>query len=210
MKSLSIALALLGALMAASPARAAEEPRWTPVVRDGAFEVRDYAPTVVAETNVNGERGVAINQGFQRLARYIFGANQASQDIAMTAPVAQQPSGSRIAMTAPVTQAPSEGSWTVTFFMPPGSVLEEMPTPLDATVSLRRQNARRVASLRFNGLATRNNLDRHAEELRRRIESRGDIAIGPINYAFYDPPWTLPWARRNEVMIEIERPADLR
>lgn len=210
MKSIWIALALLGTLMAASPARAVEEPRWTSVFQDGAFQVRDYAPTVVAETSVNGERGAAINQGFQRLARYIFGGNQTSQDIAMTAPVAQQPSGRRIAMTAPVAQAPGDGGWTVTFFMPPGSELEDMPRPLDTTVTLRTQPARRMATLRFSGLATRDNLDRHGEELLRRVESRGDVVIGATSYAFYDPPWTLPWAHRNEVMVEVQRPGHQR
>lgn len=194
--------------MNAGPAQAVEEPLWTSVFQDGAFQVRDYAPNVVAETRVNGARGDAINQGFRRLARYIFGGNEPGQSIAMTAPVAQQPSGRQIAMTAPVAQTPADGGWTVTFFMPPGSALQDMPRPLDAAVELREQPARRVAALRFNGLATRDNLERHEQDLRRRLEARGDIVIGPASYAFYDPPWTLPWARRNEVMLELLSPGD--
>jgi hypothetical protein len=202
-----LALALLGTLMIAAPkAHAVEEPRWTLAFRDGPFEVRDYAPTVVAETTVAGERGVAINQGFRRLARYIFGGNEPAQEIAMTAPVAQQAAGRRIAMTAPVAQAPADEGWVVSFYMPPGSTLQDMPRPLEDAVELREQPQRRVAVIRFSGLATHSNLARHADELRRRIESRGDVALGPVMYAFYDPPWTLPWARRNEVMIELRNP----
>jgi hypothetical protein len=193
--------------MAAPAAHAVEEPQWTLVHRDGAFEVRDYAPTVVAETEAAGDRGLAINEGFRRLARFIFGGNTPNQPIAMTAPVAQRQGGERIAMTAPVAQARSADAWIVTFYMPPGSTLEAMPRPLDDTVVLREIPSRRVAVLRFSGLATQRNLDEHAEALRQRIAARGERAIGPVTYAFYNPPWTLPWSRRNEVMLELAQPA---
>ena len=62
-----------------------------------------------------------------------------------------------------------------------------------------------VAVLRFNGLATQNNINEHVETLMQRVAARGERAIGPVTYAFYNPPWTLPWARRNEVMIELAR-----
>ena len=191
--------------MTAQRAHAVEEPQWSLVYEDGPFAIRDYAPTVVAETRVSGERGAAINQGFRRLARFIFGGNEPNRDIAMTAPVAQRPDGERIAMTAPVAQAPSGEGWIVTFYMPPGSQLADMPRPLDDAVILREEAARRVAVLRFSGLTTRDNLDSHAAALRARIEARGETAAGDLSYAFYNPPWTLPWARRNEVMIALQR-----
>ncbi len=192
--------------MAAPSAQAVEEPLWSLVERDGAFEVRDYAPTVVAETAATGERGSAINEGFRRLARFIFGGNAPNQSIAMTAPVAQRREGERIAMTAPVAQARSANAWIVTFYMPPGSRLDAMPRPLDDSVTLREIPARRMAVLRFSGLATQSNLDANAETLRQRLAERGERAIGPVTYAFYNPPWTLPWARRNEVMLELLSP----
>ncbi|UPT64780.1 MAG: heme-binding protein [Hyphomonadaceae bacterium JAD_PAG50586_4] len=191
--------------MSAPAAHAAEEPQWRLVYEEGPFAIRDYAPTVVAETRVAGERGEAINQGFRRLARFIFGANEPNREIAMTAPVTQRLDGERIAMTAPVAQAASGDGWIVTFYMPPGSQLADMPRPLDDAVLLREEAARRVAVLRFSGLATRDNLDRHAAALRAHIEARGETADGALSYAFYDPPWTLPWARRNEVMIALRR-----
>ena len=199
-------LALIGLTVAAPSAHAVEEPTWSLVYQDGPFEIRDYAPAVVAETVVAGERGAAINEGFRRLARYIFGGNEPNRRIAMTAPVAQRAEGTRIAMTAPVAQAPAGQGWIVTFYMPPGSRLADMPRPLDASVALREQPPRRVATLRFTGLATQGNLERHADQLRQRISSRGEVAAGPAGYAFYDPPWTLPWARRNEIMIELGGP----
>lgn len=205
MQQIWLALALVGLLMTAPSANAVEEPQWTLVHRDGPFEIRDYGPTVVAETEVSGERGPAINEGFRRLARFIFGGNEPNSSIAMTAPVTQRESGARIAMTAPVAQTRSESAWTVTFYMPSGSTLDAMPRPLDTRVALSATPARRVAALRFSGLATQRSLDEHAGELRRRIAERGERAVGPVTYAFYNPPWTLPWARRNEVMLELAR-----
>ena len=204
MRSFWILLCLIGLIMAAPAANAVEEPQWTLVYEDGAFSIRDYAPTVVAETHVSGERGAAINAGFRRLARFIFGGNEPNREIAMTAPVAQRPEGERIAMTAPVSQVASNEGWVVTFYMPPGSRLEDMPRPLDDSVVLREEAARRVAVLRFSGLATQSNLARHADELRQRVEGRGEVASGDVSYAFYNPPWILPWARRNEVMIALQ------
>lgn len=189
--------------MTTSAANAVEEPRWTLLHREGAFEIRDYAPTLIAETEVTGARGAAINEGFRRLARFIFGANESNRSIAMTAPVAQRAGGTRIAMTAPVAQARSGDAWVVTFYMPPGSTLAALPRPLDESVVLREIPSRRVAVLRFSGLATQRNLNTHAEALREAITARGEHATGAVTYAFYNPPWTLPWARRNEVMLEL-------
>lgn len=204
MKLIWMALVVLGIIMIAPPAQAVDEPQWTLVHRDGAFEIRDYAPTLVAETEVSGERGSAINEGFRRLARFIFGANAPNRSIAMMAPVAQlHHGGERIAMTAPVAQARSADAWIVTFYMPRGSTLQAMPQPLDDNVVLREVPARRVAVLRFSGLATQHNLEAHAQTLRQRTAARGERAIGPVSYAFYNPPWTLPWLRRNEVMLEL-------
>ena len=109
-----IVFGLIGLIMSAPTAQAVEEPQWRLVYEDGPFAIRDYAPTVVAETRVAGERGAAINQGFRRLARYIFGGNEPNSEIAMTAPVVQRPEGERIAMTAPVAQAASGEGWIVT------------------------------------------------------------------------------------------------
>ncbi len=201
----ALLLALGLALTSVPDARAVEEPDWTLVYRDGALEVRDYAPVVVAETDVSGERGAAINEGFRRLARYIFGGNAPNREIAMTAPVTRRANGRRIAMTAPVSQAPGTAGWTVTFVMPKGSRLEAMPAPLDPEVVLREQPARRIAALRFSGFATRSSLEKNATELRDRLAFRGETVVGAESYAFYNPPWTLPWLRRNEIVVEIRR-----
>ena len=107
-----------------------EEPAFKLVAKDGAFEVRDYAPMIVAEVEVSGERQQAIGQGFRIIADYIFGKNRARKSIAMTAPVVQQ-SSEKIAMTAPVTQEGTGNRWHVRFVMPSGYTMMTLPEPED-------------------------------------------------------------------------------
>ena len=116
---------------------AVEEPAFRIVLQDGAFEVRDYPTLVVAEVTVTGEQKEAASKGFRLLAGYIFGGNRRKQSIAMTAPVAQEPTSEKIAMTAPVTQTQTAGEWVVQFTMPSSYSLETLPEPNDARVHLR-------------------------------------------------------------------------
>jgi hypothetical protein len=196
---------LISSILAPSQALAAKEPQRTLVYQDGPFQIRDYGPAVVAETEVRGERAAAINEGFRRLALFIFGGNEPGREFAMTTPVTQRSRGEQFAMTAPVAQVASGDGWVVAFYMPSGSRVGDMPRPLDANVVLREQPRRRVAVLRFSGLGTEANLGRRTEELRERLAARGEVAISAETYAFYDPPWTPPWMRRNEIILEIAR-----
>jgi hypothetical protein len=106
-------------------------------------------------------------------------------------------------MTAPVTQSERGDQWVVSFVMPAGAQLDEMPRPEDPTIALRSEAPRRVAVVRFGGVATENSLRRRDAELRAWLAQRGEDTQNPSVYAFYDPPWTLPWTRRNEIMIVL-------
>ncbi len=189
------------------PAMAIEEPKFSQVEKSGDFEVRAYAPYLVAETLVGGEFGAAGNEGFRRLASYIFGGNRGKQKIAMTAPVGQQPApkGEKIAMTAPVGQERQGDEWRVTFALPAKITLENAPLPNDARVTLRRVAARKMASLGFSGTWSTERFAEKKTELLRLCTSKGLKPRGEVQYARYDPPWT-PWfLRRNEVLVEVEK-----
>ena len=199
-------LALLLILLAAgTPAMATEEPAFTLVLKDGSFEVRDYGATVVAEVTVSGSQDRASNQGFRILAGYIFGGNTRRQSIAMTAPVAQRRVSENIAMTAPVSQTSSASGWTVRFTMPSGYTLETLPVPNDSRITLRDEPGQRMAVIRFSGIADARQVERRSAELEQQLQSRGLETTGPISLAQYDPPWTLWFLRRNEVMVPIAR-----
>lgn len=214
-KSLLIGLATafvaVAGFAAGSPAMAVEEPRYVVSLQDGPFEVRDYPPLLAAETIVEGGRSEAVNAGFRTLARFIFGANRSRQEIAMTAPVIQSRAdrGETIAMTAPVIQTPAAGdAYAVQFLMPSGYTAETVPQPTDPNVRIVTVPARRVAVIRFTGLWTEGSLHREEAALRAAIARHGlTIAEGEApSFAFYDPPWTPFFMRRNEVMVPLAAP----
>jgi len=182
-----------------------EQPEYKTIASEGSFEIRDYAPMIAAETVVEGERTAAIGEGFRRIAGYIFGDNAPREQISMTAPVQQQ-KGSSIAMTAPVQQQGSDGTWTVRFIMPKRWTMETLPAPMDKRVSLVPMPERRFAVIRFSGSAGQDTLDAKTSELRDYMSRNGLSAAGEPLYAFYNPPWTLPFFKRNEVMLEVVRP----
>ena len=185
---------------------AVEMPPYIEILRDEAFELRDYPALVVAEVTVDGDQKEASNAGFRLLAGYIFGANKKRQKIAMTAPVAQQPISGKIAMTAPVAQTQSAGgTWVVRFTMPGKWSLQNLPLPDDSRVKLRNTEAARFAVLRFSGAAQSSDLETRSSELLALVKSHDLHAIGPVSLAQYNPPWTLWFMRRNEVAVEVER-----
>jgi hypothetical protein len=182
-----------------------EEPhhlRW-PLTES--VELRRYGPRIAAETVVTGEEDQARNLGFRRLARYIFGANHRGDEIAMTAPVAQQPAGGdEIAMTAPVAQSREDnGGWRVRFFMPSKWTLETLPVPDDDEVRLVTVPGETVAVLRFSGDRGARAVAARTDELLQTLSDHGIDIIGNAAAWFYDPPWTLPFRRRNEIAMPV-------
>ena len=201
--------AFLALFSLSSVAMAADEPVHTVVLREGAFEIRDYEAMLMAEVEVaTAQMSSAGNAGFRPLADFIFGNNTAPQggsgEIAMTTPVVQQRS-QEIAMTTPVVQGREGDSWRVGFVMPPQYSLETLPRPNNPQVEIREQPARRMASVRFNGGARESRFMTYETELRNWLSEQGFEPVGEAVYARYDPPWVPTPFRRNEVMIEIAR-----
>lgn len=184
---------------------ATEEPPFTVHLAKGEFEVRDYPALVAAEVSVPGDRKDAASKGFRLLAGYIFGGNTAKRGIAMTAPVTQAAASEKIAMTAPVMQIGGNGSWVIRFIMPQGSTLETLPKPNNPAVKLRGLAPSRVAVVKFSGLARQDDVDARTAALSQFAKAQNLQVIGPPSLAQYDPPWTLWFMRRNEVMLPVAR-----
>ena len=201
---------LLGACSAFGIRSGTEEPRYATAERLGDVEIRRYAPRLAAETVVPGDAYSARGEGFRRLAGYIFGGNAGGRRIDMTAPVAQASAGSgeRIAMTAPVAQAPAtqasgEGGWTVRFFLP--AALTDPPAPNDARVRIVPVPEETMAVLRFSGTATEAAVAERTKALLAALSGTAWRPAGEPVAWFYDPPWTLPPLRRNEVAVPVAR-----
>ncbi len=207
MKRAIVAAVLVGVVCVGSPAMAerVEEPAFVLVKEADGVELRQYAPTVRAVTVVNNaSRDEAMSEGFRRLAGYIFGGNTKKQSIAMTSPVTAQPSSMKIAMTAPVTAQRGSTGMRVTFTMPASFTLANLPTPNDSAVVLEEVGARLVAVRRFSGFAGDAAFERERAALMNGLATLGVQSVGDAELARYDAPWTLPFLRRNEVIIEVE------
>lgn len=184
---------------------ATEEPQYTLIDKEEDFELRAYAPMIVAETWVPGDMDAASSTGFRRIADFIFGNNTAKNggatEIAMTAPVTLEPRSEKIDMTAPVSIEQTDGNWRVHFVMPSQYNQESLPKPNNPEVTLRAIPASNYAVVRFSGLAGEASV---AENTRARLvwlAAREIEPKGPPQLARYNPPWTLPFLRRNEVMV---------
>ncbi len=185
-------------------AMAIEEPKYTVAKKDGNIEIRLYESFVVAETVVDtSDFDEASNEGFRRLAGFIFGGNKIQRKIAMTSPVTTEQS-QKIAMTAPVETEQRGSSVRIAFTMPATFTLETLPVPNDSRVTLRQVPARRLAVIRYSGRWTVENFQEHSEELKSWIEKQGLKISGAPSLARYNPPFVPSFFRRNEVMIPVE------
>lgn len=206
LSSLLVGLLWTGTLMAT------EEPKFESLRKEDNVEIRRYAPLIVAETVVDGDMESATSQGFRRIASYIFGDNAR---IAMTVPVVAEPQGKseKIAMTAPVSIEPQTGDskrmagaqrWRIHFVMPSQYTMATLPKPLDPQVTLREIPARTYAVLTYTGFNSESAVQEKTDELLGWLKAQAIETIGKPQLARYNPPWTLPFLRRNEILQEIK------
>lgn len=193
---LRLLLPTLALLMGGVPstAMAVEEPNYQVLISEPPFEVRRYPGFVIAETQLEGDFDAASRTGFRRVAGYIFGDNSA-------------PSGGnkKIAMTAPVTVTPKDQGWKLHFVMPSAEQLESLPKPNNPDVTLRKIGAHEIVSIQFSGWTTTASIEENTAKLRTWAASKNLALATNFQVARYDDPFTLPWRRRNEILIEIVR-----
>jgi hypothetical protein len=197
---LCVALTFTGVVMAV------EEPKYSVLEKSPPFELRSYAPMIVAEVQVEGDLDEASGQGFRLIAAYIFGQNQVSEKIAMTTPVAvedQTSKSAKIAMTTPVNIESKAGQWMVSFVMPSEYTMDSLPKPLNSKVQLRQIPATKKAVITFSGFYDSQKVAEKTIELEGWMKTKNLQAISVSKFARYNPPWTLPFMRRNEIMFDV-------
>lgn len=181
---------LLGGLLLlaiSTVAQAVEEPEYQRLDSIGEVEIRHYAPVVQAITAMPADS--RQGKGFRRLAGFIFGGNDADQSIAMTAPVQENLSGSEREMA---------------FTMPAEYHLDDLPKPMDPNVRLSPIAARTVAVIQFSGWATAGKVSKMRNTLASTLEQENITTTGEWLLNQYNPPWTPPFMRRNEIWVEID------
>jgi len=186
-----------------------EEANYSVLIKDDSFELRNYEPMVIVETTIDDDFENAGNKAFRRLFAYISGENVTNSEIAMTAPVIADPAGTgdgaKIAMTAPVLQLYSQGGWRYAFVLPADFTLETSPKPLDKKVKLTQVPAKQVAVIQYSGLWSEQNMQDKTSELNNWMSANNLISASEPRWAGYNPPWTIPFLRRNEVMIDVQQ-----
>ena len=203
-RTLPIILLILMFISVVKSIMAVEEAKYNLLKKDDRFEIRDYAPHVLAEIIVEGSIEQAGNKAFSRLFHYISGENRSRDKIEMTAPVSQEPRGEKIKMTAPVSLQPAEGRWAVSFMMPASYDLETLPVPDDPGIILREVQARRMAVVRYSGFWSEKKYLRYKKMLDAWIHQEGLTIAGDPIWARYNSPFTLWFLRRNEILIQVE------
>jgi len=186
--ALGLGIVVAGAVYARA-GQNVETPPYTVERSAGDIEVRLYPELVLAQVTRQGSRRSAVQSGFPPLARYIFAKNRP---------------GEKIAMTAPVVQEPAEGGWVVSFIMPAGRRVEDLPAPA-TDVRITIEPARRVAAIRFSGTWSDARLARAAQQLKAWAADQGLETAGPVEFAYYNDPFTPPFLRRNEVLLPLAR-----
>ncbi len=185
--------------------RGIEEPYYEVIKKYADFEIREFAPYIIAYTDVNNTFSGSSSSGFRILANYIFGGNRSSQKIKMTAPVIQESSkmsSEKIKMTAPVIQEKREGSYRISFVMPSKYTMNSLPEPLDPKVQIMRIDKEIRAVYTFKGWVTENKVNSNLEIFRKLLEKH-NLKYGRVNLAQYDPPYTPPFMRKNELHANL-------
>ena len=182
---LLVVILVIGALLAIAGCRASrsgyQSAPYTVVRSNGDFELRDYPSLKVVETTMkDGGSGGSFN----RLFRFITGANDAGKKIAMTTPVFM-----------------GGGETTMAFVLPED--LKNIPQPIDGTVTVREMPAGRFAVLRYSGARSAQQEAKNLERLKAWVAAQHLEGPGAPVYAYFDPPWTPPFVRRNEVMLRV-------
>ena len=185
---------------------AIEEPEFISIEKKDAFEIREYQPKLIAQVLVNGTFDSASSKGFRLLADFIFGnnkTNEGSKKIDMTAPVVTRDASEKIDMTAPVVSEETERGWYISFNMPKQYSKDTLPVPNNPEVKIIEVPTEKFAVITFSGLVREKKYAEMLSLLNEEMRKRNLEPQGPAILARYNPPWTLPFLRRNELMIRF-------
>ena len=192
-KALLDGLFLTSALLLSGAAMATEEPKYTVLKQTEDFELRRYDEQLVAQTWVTGDQDAASRAGFKILADYIFGNNSAANGKIR-----------KISMTAPVSIQQTKDKWRVQFTMPSQYTLQTLPKPNNPNIEIVEVPAQTYGVIKFSGLAGTEKVAAKTKELQSWMQAQNLTITGKPELARYNPPWTLPFMRRNEIMIAYQ------
>ncbi len=200
-----LAMGLLSVACSVVGIRREEEPAYQVILLEGNNEVRRYAGFIVATTLVEGDYDTTSRIAFRRLFDYISGNNAKQQTITMTAPVLQEKERMAMTMAAPVIQEATDQGWVMSFVMPKQFTMATIPVPGDPKVQLQQVAGKEIAVRSYTGWTSEQTISELGEELERWSKNQGFKAVSAPRSARYDPPWAIPFLRRNEIHLDVQR-----
>lgn len=183
------------------------EAKYNTVKKEDNYSIRDYQQLIEAQVTVeDSDYKIAVNKGFMQLYKYITGENTVNQQISMTTPVLTKQKTQEIEMTAPVliSENGNENTWTVSFVLPDRYTLKTAPTPTNENIILVKKPQNKVAVISFSGFMNKDSIVYNTQKLKTWISYNNLEAIGNPVAAGYNPPWTIPFLRTNEILIDIK------
>jgi len=193
-------------ILISNPLMATDEPEFKLILKEDKFEIREYAPKIIAQVEIFGDFDDASSKGFKILADFIFGNNtttDGNSKIEMTAPVEMEPLTQKINMTKPVLAQGIDNKWIVSFIMPNEFTLGTLPKPNNKSIKILSLPKEKYAVIVFSGLVRESSYLEKEKFLNEFIKEKKLKSSGKIKIARYNPPWTLPFFRRNELMLKV-------
>jgi hypothetical protein len=169
--------------------RKTNEQPYSVIKKEKEFEIRFYPSVPIATMRSSAKSFKALgSEGFRKLAGYIFGANQDNKSIAMT---------------SPVSMSIEDTASSMSFVMPSGYTLDNLPKPNDDAVKLAMSNEEYVAVISFEGFASDEDIKSYTEALKEILIKNNISYLGSFKYLGYNPPYQLV-DRRNEIVVRIQ------
>jgi hypothetical protein len=164
------------------------------------IEIREYPARLVAEvTNIKND-----NEAFMLLFNYISGENISSQDISMTTPVQVSKESAKIDMTTPVEVTKSKDAGvSMRFFLPRSYKIENVPKPMDSRININEIPSETFAVITYSGFNSEKNFKSNSDILLNTLAKTNWQVVSKPTFLGYDPPFTLPFLRKNEVIVKV-------
>jgi len=183
-----------------------EEPRYEVLLSEGGVELRRYQKMLLARTYVAGTRKSAVEEGFRRLAGYIFGENHVTTTLSPTMPGhVSGETNETLSMTSPVFQEQAIDGWTLSFFLPSNQTFKTAPRPNDPSVKLKEVASRLVAVKAYAGNNTEERRAEAARALCAWVERNSYVPESPVFWAQYNAPFIIPFFKKNEAQVVVSQ-----
>jgi len=185
MKNLIIILSMFTILI---PSKNYKEPNYQLIKKYNNIEIREYGEYIIAKTTINKNFNVSENNMFRTLASYIFGNNHENK---------------KIPMTAPVTTVTRSNSFDMIFYMLNADNVGDLPATDIKNVIFDSFKLGKCAAIKFSWFTNEKKIARYKQKLEKYLIDNNLEPYSDYMVNRYDPPWRIPFLRRNEVLVRI-------